>query len=162
MAQDELRGWDAKRVDSMAGVFRRELARRGVRGGDAHAAAELVGSALKNTLADERGVWALGPHPEARSEYRLRARTPEGTRTYILDRHFRTPDGERWTIDYKTSRHEGANVDTFLDQEVVRYSKQLERYQALEAGVRLGLYFPLLRGWREWKGKVSSAGGEDR
>jgi ATP-dependent helicase/nuclease subunit A len=151
MAQDELRGWDAKRIDSLAGVFRRELQRRGVRGGDAYPAAELVRAALKNTLADERGAWALGPHPEARTEYRLRVRMPEGTATYILDRHFRTRDGERWTIDYKTSRHEGANVEAFLDQEVVRYSKQLERYQAVDAGVRLGLYFPLLRGWREWR-----------
>ncbi|HWI38557.1 MAG TPA: 3'-5' exonuclease, partial [Burkholderiales bacterium] len=136
MAQDELRGWDAKRVDSMVGAFRRELQRRGVRGGDAYPAAELVRSALKNTLADERGAWVLGPHAEARSEYRLRVRTPEGTRTYILDRHFRTPDGERWTIDYKTSRHEGANADAFLDQEVVRYSKQLARYQSVDATVR--------------------------
>jgi len=152
MAQDELRGWDAKRIDSMVPVFRRELQRRGLRGGDAYPAAELVRSALKNTLADERGAWALGPHPEARTEYRLRVRTPEGTRTYILDRHFRTSEGERWTIDYKTSRHEGADVEAFLDQEVVRYSKQLERYQAVDTGVRLGLYFPILRGWREWKG----------
>jgi hypothetical protein len=150
MAQDELRGWDAQRVDSLVGVFRRELQRRGVRGADAFTAAELVRSALKNTLADERGAWALGPHPEARTEYRLRVRTPEGTRTYILDRHFRTREGERWTIDYKTSRHEGADREAFLDQELVRYSKQLERYRAADAKVRLGLYFPVLRGWREW------------
>jgi ATP-dependent exoDNAse (exonuclease V) beta subunit len=152
MAQDGLRGWDAKRIDSMVGVFRRELQRRGVRGGDAYPAAELVRGALKNTLADERGAWVLGPHADARSEYRLRVRTPEGTRTYVLDRHFRTADGERWTVDYKTSRHEGADADAFLDQEVVRYSKQLARYQSVDATVRLGLYFPLLRGWREWKG----------
>src|SRR4051812_47843779 len=152
MAQDELRGWNAKRIDSLAGVFRRELQRRGVRGDDTNSAAELVRTALKNTFADERGAWALGPHPEARTEYRLRVRTPQGIGTYILDRHFRTRDGERWTIDYKTSRHEGANPEAFLDQEVLRYSKQLERYQAVDAAVRLGLYFPLLRGWREWKG----------
>jgi ATP-dependent exoDNAse (exonuclease V) beta subunit len=152
MAQDELRGWDAKRIDSLTGAFRRELERRGVRGGDAYPAAELVRAALKNTIADERGAWVLGPHPEARSEYRLRVRTSEGTRTYVLDRHFRTREGERWTVDYKTSRHEGASPDAFLDQEVVRYSKQLVRYQAADATVRLGLYFPLLRGWREWKG----------
>src|SRR5207245_335128 len=124
MAQDELRGWDAKRIDSLAEAFRRELQRKGIRGGDAYPAAELVRTALKNTLADERGRWALGPHPEARSEYRLRVRSPEGTRTYILDRFFRTADGERWTVDYKTSRHEGAEVEAFLDHERERYSTQ--------------------------------------
>src|SRR5205823_758971 len=83
MAQDELRGWDAKRIDSLVPLFRRELQRRGLLGGDAYPAAELIRSALKNTLVDERGAWVLGPHPEARSEYRLRVRSAEGMRTYI-------------------------------------------------------------------------------
>jgi ATP-dependent exoDNAse (exonuclease V) beta subunit len=150
MAEDGLRGWDAKRVDSLTSTFRRELQRRGVRAGDAYPAAELVRAALKNTLADEQGRWALGPHPEAHTEYRLRVHTADGTRTDILDRFFRTSEGEQWTVDYKTSRHEGSDVDAFLDHEVIRYSKQLERYQLARSDTRLGLYFPLLRGWREW------------
>ena len=37
-----------------------------------------------------------------------------------------------------------------------RYWKQLERYAELmrmldNREIRLGLYFPLLKGWREWK-----------
>jgi hypothetical protein len=150
IAQDELKGWDAKRIDSLTGTFRRELQRRGVRASDSHPAAELVRTALKNTLADDRGRWVLGPHPGARTEYRLRVRTAEGTRTDVLDRVFRTSSGEQWTVDYKTSRHEGGNLDAFLDQEVVRYSQQLQRYHSANSGARLGLYFPLLRGWREW------------
>jgi ATP-dependent exoDNAse (exonuclease V) beta subunit len=149
MAQDELHGWDAKRIDSMIGAFRRELRRRGVAGKDFYSAAELVRTALKNTLADERGRWALGPHPEAQSEYRMRVRSSEGTRTYVLDRFFQTSDGERWTVDYKTSRHEGADLERFLDQELDRYSAQLKRYREAVRSSRLGLYFPLLRGWRE-------------
>ena len=43
----------------------------------------------------------------------------------------------------------------FLDREQQRYRAQLERYAALmrridEQPVKLGLYFPLLKGWREW------------
>ncbi|HEY5898503.1 MAG TPA: hypothetical protein VIV54_13125 [Burkholderiales bacterium] len=151
MAEDELRGWDAHRIDSLMPTFRRELQRRGIRAGDAYPAGELVRSALKNTLADERGRWVLGPHPEARSEYRLRIRSAEGLQTYVLDRFFKTKEGERWTVDFKTSRHEGANVEAFLDQELSRYSKQLQRYRYAQSGSRLGLYFPLLRGWREWR-----------
>jgi ATP-dependent helicase/nuclease subunit A len=149
MAQHELRGWDAKRIDSLTDAFRRELQRRGIRGGDSYPAAELVRTALKNALADERGRWALGPHPEASSEHRLRVRSVKGTRTYILDRYFQTAEGERWAVDYKTSRHEGADVEAFLDQEVVRYSAQMQRYRTAVKGSRLGLYFPLLKGWRE-------------
>src|SRR5438034_8331877 len=50
MADDELRGWDAKHIDSLTGSFRRELQRRGVRPADSYPAAELVRTALRNTV----------------------------------------------------------------------------------------------------------------
>lgn len=53
-------------------------------------------------------------------------------------------------VDYKTNRHEGADIEGFLDRERERYAVQLQRYaSALEGGARCGLYFPLLAGWRE-------------
>lgn len=77
----------------------------------------------------------------------MRVRTPTGTRTLVMDRVFR--DGaEQWVVDYKTSRHEGADVEAFLDRERDRYTAQLDAYARLFAGSRSGLYFPLLRGWR--------------
>jgi hypothetical protein len=58
-------------------------------------------------------------------------------------------------VDYKTSDHQGGGLDHFLDEEQRRYRGQLERYAKLigpaEGRVRLGLYFPLLDGWREWQ-----------
>ena len=61
----------------------------------------------------------------------------------------------RWIVDYKTSSHEGAGLEDFLDQQRERYAPQLERYAALmqalgDEPVRVGLYFPLLSAWREW------------
>jgi ATP-dependent helicase/nuclease subunit A len=45
-------------------------------------------------------------------------------------------------------------MEAFLDEQQRRYCDQLERYARLFAPlgrpVRLGLYFPLLDGWREW------------
>lgn len=68
--------------------------------------------------------------------------------------------GIRWIIDYKTGSHEGSDVNAFLDNEQNRYRGQLEKYAALmqqwdnQSGkrhaIRLGLYFPLIGGWREW------------
>jgi len=52
-------------------------------------------------------------------------------------------------IDYKTSRHQGANVEAFLDRELERYAPQLTRYAKALGDQRMGLYFPLLHGWRE-------------
>ena len=69
-------------------------------------------------LTDERGRWLLGPHPEARSEYRIR--TPE--RSYVIDRVFRESSGLRWVVDYKTSGHEGTDIENFLDRERQRYA----------------------------------------
>jgi ATP-dependent exoDNAse (exonuclease V) beta subunit len=152
IADDELQGWDAKRVDASKKRFERELERRGVPNRDLKVSVELVTTALKNAISDERGRWVLGPHPEARSEHRIRVTGAAGANTYIVDRIFRTAEDVRWIVDYKTSRHEGADREAFLDSERDRYRAQLEAYaRALASGkTMLGLYFPLLSGWREW------------
>ena len=74
----------------------------------------------------------------------------------IIDRTFVDEHGIRWIVDFKTSAHEGADREAFLDNERVRYASQLQRYGALmrmaeDCEIRLGLYFPLLGGWREWR-----------
>jgi ATP-dependent exoDNAse (exonuclease V) beta subunit len=150
IAEDELRGWDAKRIDGLLKSFHRELQRRGVPTSAAYTATELVRAALKNSIQDERGRWVLGPHPQSRSEHRLRLRTKDGVRTYVIDRLFVDAKGERWIVDFKTSRHEGAGLEAFLDEERKRYEPQLNTYAVAFERARLGLYFPLLRGWREW------------
>ena len=151
IADDALRGWDARRVDALRPLFARELARRGIQRSRSKEAAELVAGALKNSLADERGRWLLGPHPEARSEHRLRVCRKDGVRSYVIDRLIRDAAGERWIVDFKTSRHEGGGLEQFLDEQRTRYESQLNAYAAAFDKARLGLYFPLLRGWREWR-----------
>jgi hypothetical protein len=89
----------------------------------------------------------LGPHAEAWTEYRMRTR--EGNR-YVADRRIREGTGEHWVIDYKTSRHEGADTEAFLDREQLRYAPQLDRYARELGRPKKALYFPLLRGWRAW------------
>src|SRR5439155_164179 len=151
IAEDELRAWHEKRVDALRANFARELERRGVQRSQVSAAADLVAMALKNTLEDERGRWVLGPHPQARSEHRVRALADGRLSGLVIDRVFLDAEGHRWVVDFKTSRHEGADREAFLDRERERYIGQLENYgRAVEAN-RLGLLFPLLRGWREWE-----------
>ena len=150
IADDAMRGWDARRVDALRPLFARELERRGIQRSRSKEAAALVVDSLKNSLMDDRGRWLLGPHPEARSEHRLRMRGKDGVRSYVIDRLFRDTAGERWIVDFKTSRHEGGGLEQFLDEQRVRYEGQLNAYATAFAKARLGLYFPLLRGWREW------------
>ena len=153
LADDALEGWTPARLEAMRPRLARELERRGVRPAESHNASARVVRALTQTLNDERGRWLLGPRADARSEYRLRRVVGTVLHSYVMDRVFRDDTGARWIADYKTSSHEGGDLDAFLDRERIRYEKQLARYaEALgEPRTRLGLYFPLLAGWREWE-----------
>jgi ATP-dependent exoDNAse (exonuclease V) beta subunit len=149
IAEDRMEGWDAKRVDSLSAHFARDLQRRGVPAADVRASADRVADALARTLADPRGRWILQSRTDARSEHRLRVRTGAGMRTCVVDRVFLDDDGTRWVVDFKTSRHEGADIEAFLDLQRERYAAQMQAYAAAVPGSRQGLYFPLLGGWRE-------------
>jgi ATP-dependent helicase/nuclease subunit A len=149
IAEDELRGWDATRIRALLPHLSRELARRGVPSTDAARSAELVATALINSVTDERGRWLLGPSTNARDEYRIRGVIDGLPRTFVIDRLLRDKSNVEWIVDYKTSRHEGADVEAFLDRERDRYAPQLRAYGKLRKDSRQGLFFPLLRGWRQ-------------
>src|SRR5438067_2173726 len=133
----------------------RQLRRAGVPEREAGEAASLVLTALACTLGDERGRWILGAgHREAHSELALTGLTAGRLRSVVIDRCFVDEAGTRWVIDYKTSRHEGGSLASFLEQEMQRYQGQLAGYVALARAlgpqpVRAALYFPLLGAFRE-------------
>ena len=146
--------WTTARIDAARPRIRRELTLLGIAPAMLEEAAALVHTALASALADDRGRWILEPHVDAVSELRLSVVENGMIEHVVLDRSF-VEAGTRWIIDYKTSRHEGGDTAAFLDEEVARYRAQLERYgQALASldprPIRLGLYFPLLRSFREW------------
>jgi ATP-dependent exoDNAse (exonuclease V) beta subunit len=146
--------WTTARIDGAQPRIRAELELLGVAPAMLEEAAAHVRAALQSVLADERGRWILSPHAEGASELRLTVVERGIVEHVVLDRSF-VDAGIRWVIDYKTSRHEGGDTETFLDEEVTRYRPQLERYaQALthidSRPIRLGLYFPLQRSFRAW------------
>jgi ATP-dependent exoDNAse (exonuclease V) beta subunit len=133
-----------------------ELAELGVPRELRDTAVERVASAVERTAAHDRGRWLLDAgHRDSATEFALSGRVGAEIVRVVIDRTFVDEGGVRWIVDYKTSRHEGAGRDEFLDREQERYRPQLERYAALmrklgPEPVRLGLYFPLLGAWREW------------
>jgi len=148
-------GWDAARIHALGPAIRLALAAQGVGEAEIPDAAARAQQALIRCVSDERGRWVLGAQAQGRSELRLTGLVDGQRINAVIDRTFIDAQGVRWIIDYKTSTHEGADVDAFLDNEQLRYRGQLERYARLmQAGgdqsIRLGLYFPLLGGWREW------------
>ena len=95
----------------------------------------------------------------ARAEWRLTGVQDGKLVNIAIDRTFVDANNVRWIIDFKTGSHEGGDVAAFLDNEQSRYRAQLDVYaailNAMEEGsqpreIRLGLYFPMLKEWREW------------
>ncbi len=157
IASDGIDAWDAARVSASCNLFQQELTRLGVGSDDVNGATGRIAAALNKTLADQRGRWTLESHREARSEWRITGLIDDALVNVALDRTFVDAEGARWIIDFKTGSHEGADVNAFLDNEQRRYRAQLENYAALvqamspnDKPIRLGLYFPMLGGWREW------------
>ncbi|SFU30671.1 UvrD-helicase domain-containing protein [Nitrosospira multiformis] len=158
IAEDGLADWNAPRITELRDIFRRQLIECGAIStgkDDSDDAVKRVMAALTHAVSEPRGRWLLESQQEARSELHMTANIAGQYMNFVIDRTFRDAEGQRWVVDYKTSSHEGADVEGFLDREQERYRNQLDRYAALMQAaegqpVRRGLYFPLLKGWREW------------
>jgi RecB family exonuclease len=146
----------ALEINARRAQLRRRLEARGVPAEHLDAALATILQALLNTLADKRGRWIFDPaHQGSHSEQALSGVIDGEIVQAVVDRTFVDAAGTRWVIDFKTGSHEGAAVEEFLDREVERYRTQLTRYARIVGAlggerVRVGLYFPLLNGWREW------------
>ena len=111
-----------------------------------------VDMALEGVREDERGRWLI--NGEGHAELALSGLYRGKIESVILDRVRFDEDGTHWIVDYKTSTHEGGDLEGFLQAETDRYRGQLAKYAAIYAGysggkVRCALYFPLLQAFVE-------------
>ncbi len=142
---------------ALAASIRHGLLQAGVKASEVSRAGELVLTALHNIQTDERGRWLFcRTHTQASNEYALSGMVAGQVMHVVMDRTFIDKAGCRWIIDYKISRHEGDDRESFLDHELDRYRHKMALYARIMAGLeqrptRLGLYFPLLKGWRCWQ-----------
>ena len=139
--------------------LRRLLAHAGVRADELGATVTRVSQALAQMQGSSRAQWILKDRAEAQSEYAVAGVDAGEIVRGKVDRTFVDNDGTRWIVDFKTSVHQGGELEEFLDEQQRRYRDQLERYARLLAPlgrpVRVGLYFPLLDEWREWEPESS-------
>src|SRR5205085_4425212 len=164
IAVEGVKRWDAAAIASAKPKVANALAQEGVPRPEIPSAAAEVLGALKFAISDPRGRWCLARHELAESELELTGLVG-GTPQHIrVDRSF-VDAGVRWIVDFKTGWREGSGKEKFLDNEVERYREQLERYAELVRSfdprpVRIGIFFPIAGGWREWepRPKSSSAG----
>ncbi|MBX2823090.1 MAG: UvrD-helicase domain-containing protein, partial [Gammaproteobacteria bacterium] len=155
IADESLGQWTSSRINSELDLYRLQLLQQGVPEPRLEKALQRLVRALHNVIEDSRAQWLLGPRQEARSEYRLTGYVDDRLVNKIIDRTF-VDQGVRWIVDYKTGDHRGGKVQEFLDREQQRYFQQLEDYVVImrqidQRPIRLGLYFPLIQGFREWE-----------
>ena len=151
----DLASLDEAAIQAREGHFRRWLSIHGVPEDRLQQASARVVAALLGVHRDPRGRWILQGGLHDLREHALSGYEEGAFLRVVLDRSFVDAAGVRWVIDYKTSQHQGSGRELFLDREVERYRNQLERYGRLAGRlgaqpIRLGLYFPLMRAWREW------------
>ena len=138
--------------------WRNLLMENGIYGQHLETALQRVTDAIQKTRDDPKAAWIFSnEHQNIKTEWPLSARVDGKVVHVIIDRSFTDQNGTRWIIDFKSGRHTGGGLEEFLDQEQQRHQQQMSLYASvvgqLQPGeVRLGLYFPALRGWREWAG----------
>jgi ATP-dependent exoDNAse (exonuclease V) beta subunit len=144
---------DAESVSALRRTTARMAAEMGVADDALAEVSERVDQSLRGVLEDSRGRWVVSG--DGYVELPLTGQWQGRTVSIVIDR-VRIDEGIHWIIDYKTSSHEGGDLERFLDEEEQRYRPQLQRYvelysRAVRAEVRAALYFPLLKKFREVK-----------
>jgi ATP-dependent exoDNAse (exonuclease V) beta subunit len=127
---------------------RRWLLEMGVTAEVAETILERVRKALQGVIDDERGRWLISG--EGHAELPLTGMLGGRIESVVLDRVRVANDDTHWIVDYKTSSHEGGDLEKFLKAESDRYRAQLSKYAELYrnysgCNVRCALYFPLLQ-----------------
>jgi ATP-dependent helicase/nuclease subunit A len=139
-------------MQSFRAITSRWLKENGVDDGSANTIMQRVEEAVVATLNDAKGRWIL--NGEGHAELALTGIHEDELVAVILDRVRIDDDGTHWIIDYKTSSHEGGNLQGFLQVESDRYKPQLKKYASIYSNwagveVKCALYFPLLTSFIE-------------
>ncbi len=155
IAEQGLERWSAARITSAGASIGAALLELGHTKDECANSVQRCQRALINALDDPRGQWLLGQRDGAASEFALSGPIDSEVKRLVIDRTFIDENDIRWIVDYKTGEHLGADIEQFLDREQSRYRRQLQEYADLmrhidTRPIRLGLYFPMLMGWREW------------
>lgn len=155
MSDEGLANWDIDKIANKRSYYQHLLLQCGIPHTELETCLLQIETALKHAVTDPRGRWILDHQSEAQSELALTAIVNGETINSIIDRTFVDEQNIRWIIDYKTIAVTDNAADQ-IDRETKNYRSQLEQYAKImrlqdpDRVIRLGLYFPLQKEWREW------------
>ena len=152
--------WKAEDTETALSRNRNVLMDNGLYGQQLEVGLENMRIAIENIRSDVKADWIFSSsHQQVKREWSLTAVVNKTISSIIIDRSFIDQYGIRWIVDFKSSHHKG-NIDNFIAQEKIRYQQQLEHYASVvgmlesrttkDRIIKLGIYFPLLKGWCEW------------
>lgn len=132
------------RLSGLLPVMQRWFRQQGQVEAAANSGAEQVQRLIKLTLQSADGRWVLAARPQAAAELAMGCEYEGGFRQLVVDRCF-IENGERWIIDYKSTRLSAATDTGKLLQAAEAFEPQLSGYAALFAAeglpLRKAIYF---------------------
>ncbi|MEO0423704.1 MAG: UvrD-helicase domain-containing protein [Pseudomonadota bacterium] len=145
-------------ADEAAALNRRvvdALHRAGLRADPLLDAARRALTAIRATLEDTQGRWALGEQgSQVQAGWGLSGWLEGRAVSARVDLSFLVGD-VRWLVELRTSEHQGGGVEQFLQAEARNVGRELQLAMRLaemletEREHRAGVYFPMLGEWRE-------------
>lgn len=146
---------DVEHLDGLRPLGRNWALELGVPVRDVEAVCDRALQALRSILQDQKGRWILFGRGYA--EVPVTGIWNNRIESIVIDRIRIDEEDVHWIIDYKTSTHEGSDLEGFVIQEAERYRQQLFKYASLyrsldadrPTAIRTALYFPLLQQFRE-------------
>ncbi len=131
IANDE-NWWENANIESM-------LVARGLTTSQLSKCADIVRTAVDNTLNCNHGKWILKSRDVAHTEYALTIKSKDDLSNIILDRFF-IENNEAWIIDYKIILDEEIKPEQYYPQ-LNHYNKALSKIHTIP--INMALYFPL-------------------
>ncbi len=149
ISKTDLHSWENKSQSSLEKILKTRLLSEGLPSSDLDSAIQVGIKALKNIFQDPKARWIFQNHKDHRSEYAVSGFIDNTPENRIMDRTFIDENNVRWIVDFKTGKHEGANVEKFFEEEKKRYNNQLKAYEELfkQLGetriIKKALYYPM-------------------
>ncbi len=149
ISKTELSSWENRGQGSLEKILKTRLLSEGLPSSDLDSAVQEGITALKNIFQDPKGKWIFQSHKDHQSEYAISGFISDFPENRIMDRTFIDENDIRWIIDFKTGKHEGANIEKFFEEEKRRYNSQLKAYEELfiklgeTREIKKALYYPM-------------------